>query len=305
MHRIGELLAVIGDADTAADEVDSFVAGFERQVPEEAGSEAGAESKRVSVGGREIAFDEVGSGDATPVLFIHGFTGDRSNWLFNRDVLSEGRRTVALDLPGHGESEKDVGGGTVDGLAELIAGFMKEVGLERALLVGHSLGGGIAIRLAKQHPQRVAGLALISSFGLGGALSRKFVDDLLAADRRKGMKEALKHLFADDGALTRDMVNDMLAYKRLDGVQEALDRLALNALSEEANGALRRDFEALEMSVLVLHGAKDQVIAPPELDDVQLVANVQLVADAGHMPHMEKSGEVNEALRRFAEKLSA
>ncbi|MEM8826966.1 MAG: alpha/beta fold hydrolase, partial [Pseudomonadota bacterium] len=164
--------------------------------------------------------------------------------------------------------------------------------LPRAIVIGHSLGGGIAIALAGRHPDRVAGLVLLSSMGTGGALDRGFIDDFLAADRRGAMKSVLKRLFADESLVTRDMVADMLAYRRLDGVTEALDRIALGALSEDSAGKLTERRAALTQPVLILHGAEDEVIAPP-------ASGATLIEGAAHMPHMEAAAACNEAIRNF------
>jgi pimeloyl-ACP methyl ester carboxylesterase len=94
------------------------------------------------------------------VLFIHGFGGDLDNWLFNLDALAEKNRVFALDLPGHGQSTPKVPGTTLADLAGFVGKFMDAVSIDRAHLVGHSMGGGIAAAVAARRPELVRAAVL-------------------------------------------------------------------------------------------------------------------------------------------------
>jgi pyruvate dehydrogenase E2 component (dihydrolipoamide acetyltransferase) len=295
VRPIGSLLAVIGPEATPAAEIDAFVGGFVVEVPETEEAAAAAPLS-VEVGGRTLSYIEAGdhASDALPLLLVHGFSGDKDNWLFNIADLASARRVVALDLPGHGASSKDVDDGSIAALTDSVAGFMDAIGMRRAVVVGHSLGGGVAIELAAGRPDRIAGVVLLSAFGTGNPVNRQFIDELLAADRRKEMKAALRFLFADESLVSRDMVEALLAYRRLDGVQAALDALALNALSDASAAALDAKRRTLTMPVMVLHGDKDAVIAAPGHGET---------LPTGHMPHMEAAAEVNRRIRQFVAEL--
>ena len=110
---IGGLLAVLAPPEVAAAAIEAFVAGF--AAPEIAGehaAEADAPALReIEIGGRRLRYLEIGGGDGPPVVLIHGFGGDLNTWMFTQPVLAEGRRAIALDLPGHGGSAKVVGAG--------------------------------------------------------------------------------------------------------------------------------------------------------------------------------------------------
>ena len=127
--------------------------------------EAEVPTRTVEVGGRRLRHLAQGDGPGTPVVLLHGFGGDLNNWLFNSEKLAEGRTAYALDLLGHGESVKDVGRGNLDSFVETLGGFLDAVGVERAHLVGHSMGGAVALAYAIEHPERVASLTLIDSAG--------------------------------------------------------------------------------------------------------------------------------------------
>src|SRR5205814_969259 len=101
-----------------------------------------------------------------PILFLHGFGADLNAWMFNQPVLAEKHATYALDLPGHGGSGKAVGAGDAGVLTAAVTDFMAAAAIARAHLIGHSLGGALALRVAQAHPDRVASLTLIAPAGL-------------------------------------------------------------------------------------------------------------------------------------------
>src|SRR5436305_388744 len=146
---IGALLAVVAPAEVPEAEIDAFVGAF---VAPEPAAEAAAEDTiaphDIDAGGKRLRVLELGGGDAVPVVLIHGFGADLNGWMFTQPALAEGRRAVALDLPGHGGSVKEVGSGDAVGFAAAIADALDALGIDKAHLVGHSTGGAIAATLA-------------------------------------------------------------------------------------------------------------------------------------------------------------
>ena len=101
---IGALLAVIAPSDTPAAEIDAFVAQFVVVEPSDDAAEDAAPvaPRELQALGRTLRCLELGNGDGVPVLLLHGFGADLNSWMFNQPALCEGRRTLALELPGHG-----------------------------------------------------------------------------------------------------------------------------------------------------------------------------------------------------------
>src|SRR5690606_9859516 len=119
-----------------------------------------------------------------------------------------------------GQSSKAVGDGSVAALAEVVIAFMDALDIGSATLIGHSLGGAIALQTAIAHPERVAALALIAPAGLGRAINTAYLDGFIACDNRKEMKTLLQELVADPELVSRSLVADMLQFKRIDGVPQ-------------------------------------------------------------------------------------
>src|ERR1017187_512840 len=115
--------------------------------------------------GRELAYVTGGEGPA--VLLIHGIGGDWRTWEQVLDGLARRHRVVAVDLPGHGSSSKSAGDCSLGALANALRDLGGALGIERATVVGHSLGGGVAMQFSYQFPERCERLVLVSSGGLG------------------------------------------------------------------------------------------------------------------------------------------
>src|SRR5580704_2246108 len=225
---VGALLAVVAPEAVADSDIDTFVSGF--AVPEpsaEAAVDAEAASPReLEAGGLRLRYLALGESDRIPVLLLHGFGADLNTWMFTQPALAEGRRVIALDLPGHGGSTKQLDHADVESLATIVDHALKALGIERLHLVGHSMGGGIAIAFASREPERVATLTLISSAALGPEINAAFIDGFVRAARRREAIEALNLLVHDPALVSRTMIEDVLRYKRLDGVPEALAAFA-------------------------------------------------------------------------------
>lgn len=107
-------------------------------------------------------------GDGPALVLLHGVGASRRTWEAVLPLLAErGRRFVALDLPGHGRSEPGRGDYSLGAFASLVRDLLDHEGLERAVVVGHSLGGGVGLQFGYQFPERCAGLVLVASGGLG------------------------------------------------------------------------------------------------------------------------------------------
>ena len=296
---VGGMLGVIADASVSDEEIDAYVEEFQANfVPseEEAG---GPEPETVEIVGKNIQYLKLGEGEGVPLVLLHGFGGDINIWVFNQEALAEGGRTVyAVDLPGHGGSTKDVGEGDLASLVRVVEGFMGEMGVEKAHLFGHSMGGAVAASLAVQHPEKVQSLSLIASAGLGEEINGDYIEGFIAANRRKEMKNALGLLFATPDLVNRQLVNDVIRFKRLDGVDEALRKLADN-LFPNGKQADVPDLSGVEVPMLVVWGREDKIVPVAHSENAPTNARVEVLDDTGHMPQMEAAGQTNRLIEEF------
>ncbi|GAA4336323.1 acetoin dehydrogenase dihydrolipoyllysine-residue acetyltransferase subunit [Variovorax defluvii] len=291
------LLGVLAPEEVSDAQIDAYVAAYETPADDEDEESTASAYQFAGVDGLRVRYARKGSGAQT-VLFIHGFGGDLDNWLFNLDALADSHTVVALDLPGHGQSSPRLPGTTLAALAGFVARFMDALGIEDAHLVGHSMGGGVAAQLALDAPRRVRSLTLIAGAGLGDEVNNGYTEGFVRAQSRRELKPVVELLFADPDLASRQMLDDLLAYKRLDGVAEALDALGASLF---ADGRQReqpgRRLDAKSLPLLVLWGEQDRIIPPAHAQQAPAGAKVHVLTGAGHMPQMEKAGEVNALLK--------
>jgi pyruvate dehydrogenase E2 component (dihydrolipoamide acetyltransferase) len=303
--RVGEdvpvsgTIALIAPAEVSDDDLDAAVSAaravIDAGVPDDAAAEPVLQT--ADVGGRKISYAGAGQ-DGDVVLLIHGYGGDRNSWLFVQEPLAARHRVYALDLPGHGTSAKDVGDGSVGILADAVAGVLDALGAERAHLVGHSMGGAVALAVAAGDLRRIASLTLIAPSGFGPEINAGYLRGFADAQTRRELKPLVSQLFADETLVTRQLVDDLLGYKRLDGVDQALQTLLATLLDGDEQ---RTDSAAAiaaiggAVPITVIWGAEDRVIPAAQAEAVAGAVR-HLLDEAGHMPHMERPAQVLAAI---------
>lgn len=297
---VGALIGIIAPATVDDTAIDAVVAEFAATFVPEAADESGPAPVVLSVGGRTVNTLTMGQGDATPAVLVHGFAADLTTWMFTQPALAEARRVLAFDLPGHGDSDKEVGGGDVGFFATTLAGVLDAAGIARAHLVGHSLGGAIALHFALDAPERVASLTLIAPAGLGGRIDGGFIAALVAAERRRPALEALARLVADPALVGRDMVERFLRYKRLDGVAAALAAIAGQlADGDRQKIDLGGRLAGLRVPLLLIEGTDDAIVAPTATGLLPARSERHRIDQAGHLAHMERVTPINSIISSF------
>ena len=302
IHPVGALLGVLGEtSDADADRIDEFVREFQEHfsaTAAEAGTADVLEPVTVDVAGRRMRYLEMGAGEETVVL-IHGMGGDLNGWLFNQPVLAERFRVLALDLPAHGGSEKTVESGSLEELAAAVIGVLDVAGIERAHLVGHSLGGAVAVQMAAAAAGRVRSLTLIGSAGAGTVVNRSYIEGFIAANRRKEIKPVMQQLFADPSLVNREMINDVLKAKRLEGAEACWRAIAEQAIFAVEGVSPEAVLGGLPMPVQVIWGSEDQIAMLPDTERLPENVALHVLDGVGHMPQLESAGKVNELISTF------
>lgn len=296
---VGSLLGVIAAPSVPDAEIDAFVAEFQATFVPEAEEEGEAGAEGVNLDGRTIRYARRGEG-GEPLVLLHGFGGDLNGWLFNLEALAADRTVIALDLPGHGGSTKDVRSGDLESFVEVVSAFLDAAGLERAHLAGHSLGGAVAVGLALMRPEAIASLTLIASAGLGPEINADYIEGFMAGRSRREMAPLLEFLFADPEAVTRQLVEDVLRYKRLDGVEEAL-RTVAGCFFPGGRQAyeLAAPLAEAAVPILAIWGRDDRIVPVAHAATLPARAHVEILDGRGHSPHLEAAGDVNRLIGEF------
>jgi len=296
---VGGLIGISADESIPSTEVDAFVAKFQANFVPEAEEEAEKgqlQIRTVEVDRKAYRVGTLGDlGSGRPVVLIHGFSGDLDNWLFNLDALHAEAPVVALELPGHGASSKDLETGSLGELADVLARILEKLAVSAATLVGHSLGGAVAMRIANDRPQLARSLVLLAPAGLpGSSIADDFIKGIVEAQQARQLLPALKMLFADESLATRELAEEMMKYKRLDGVDEALAMIAGQMQAGDQFAELAGKLADLPPTTVIL-GRDDRVVSAP--DRASLPASWTVIElESGHMLHMEQASEVNKLM---------
>ena len=254
------------------------------------------------VGGLRVRYADRGFGDSV-VLLLHGFGGDLDNWMFNLDSLAEKHRLLALDLPGHGQSVKTNVDPSLSGMATFVRKFLDVLSVSSVHVVGHSMGGAIAMQLASDSPETVKSLGLICSAGLGPDINSDYLRGFVEAQSQQELKLVLEQLFADESLVNLQLVNNLLNYKRMDGVEASLNALSETLISAGEQTFLTDNIVASGIPVLVIWGKQDRIIPVSHAQNYSAAGGscveVEIFDSAGHMVQMEKAYDVNRSLLNF------
>jgi pimeloyl-ACP methyl ester carboxylesterase len=180
--------------------------------------------------GVTLRFDEAGEGDPA-IVFVHGWCCSRGNWRRQVAHFSRSHRVIALDQRGHGESDKPDQDYTVGGFVDDLAWFIGDRGLDRPVIVGHSMGGVIAMNLARKHPDIARGIVMVDapSTPLPEPLQPVAQSTLAAmrGDAYKQVAEGFIRTFMFDTNSPPDLVEELIS-----AMSEAPQRLMHTALTD-------------------------------------------------------------------------
>lgn len=287
----GALLGILADASVSEEALDAFADSFLVTLPDEDGEEESG-PHTADVDGMTISYQRKGSGN--PVVLVHGFGGNAAGWAFVQDALASSHDTIALDLPGHGASAKEIRDGSLAGQAEVVARFIAALGLTKVDLVAHSMGGGVALALAQARPDLVGAMVLIAPMGLGEEINGGYLAGFISAEKQRDIGKVLGELFADPNLVNRQMIDEIQRFKRVDGVQAALESIAAAIAPGGRQGAdLAGALAAHAGPIAVIWGEQDRIVPPTAAP----AATVHLLPAVGHMPQAEAAAKVVEITR--------
>jgi 3-oxoadipate enol-lactonase len=247
-----------------------------------------------------IGYAEAGSGDAAPLVFLHGVGSDKSVWHPQLAHFGKTRRAIAFDYPGYGDSDPAPEGTTRDDYAAAILSAMRELGVERAHVCGLSLGGVVAIAMHHAEPEACASLILADTFAAHPE-GRAIYERSLAGSRDlPAMAEArVDVLLAQpaDPAVRQEVVETM---SRIDPAAYRIGAEAVWLADQRDRAA------AIDVPALVLCGDEDRP-TPPDLSRElrAMIAGSQLVIipNAGHLTNLEQPNAFNGVVGDFIKAL--
>jgi pimeloyl-ACP methyl ester carboxylesterase len=271
--------------------------------------------RTVTLHGHGLSYLDSGTGPV--VLFIHGILGSHRNWAHLIDRIDDNHRVIVPDLFGHGESAKPVGDYSLGAHAATMRDLLDRLGIERVTLVGHSLGGGIAMEFYYLFPERVERLVLVASGGLG-----REVNPVLRSATLPGAEWFLPLIAS---AWVRARAETAGRVMSRVGWKPGSDITALwQGFTSLGDGESRRAFlattravidpggqivsahdylpDAVPIPTLIVWGSRDRMIPAWHAISAQQSipeCRVELFQRAGHFPHLDEPDRFAELLRDF------
>jgi pimeloyl-ACP methyl ester carboxylesterase len=267
----------------------------------------------VQVAGAPVNVIEMGEGDA--IVFIHGLSGAWVNWLENIPHFARSHRVIAMDLPGFGHSPMPVDGISISGYGRIVDELLDTLGIERAVIVGNSMGGFIGAEVALQFATRVEKLVLVSAAGLSIEHQRnepvlrvlERLDNLLiftggwaatrseTLSRRPRMRRQIMRLVADrPELLPAPLIAEQVKGSGTPGFVPALDALT--------DYPIRDRLGEIECPVLVVWGEEDRLVPVRDAYEFgRLIsdAQVEVWPGTGHVAMLERPAAFNALVERF------
>jgi pimeloyl-ACP methyl ester carboxylesterase len=273
-------------------------------------TEPGGRILRLNDGEMQVV--ERGPRSGSPIVLIHCFSCAMDWWDGMLPMLERRHRVIAVDLLGHGGSEKPGSGYTPHNQARVVSEALERLQVRDAEVVGHSLGGAVTVALAQEHPQLVGKAVIVdmspdNSYGDLGFIAGLAFQPVLG--------EALWRIKPDFSI--RDGLGVAFApgYDVPDAFVEDVKRLTYTAYDESPSGvddflgeeSLDRRMKASGKPLMVLMGAEEQIVDDPQRALAQYkgsvpTAQTHLIQGAGHSPNVEKPRETAELVLRFAQR---
>lgn len=250
--------------------------------------------------GQAVHVRQMGGGAGLPLLLVHGFGGSVSNWQLTQQAQATNRRVIAFDLPGHGQSSALEEAPTLARLTQVTEHVLACMGVQQAHVLGHSLGGGIALSLCGLNPARVASLSLLAPAGLGRYVNKAFITGFVEAHTVADMAAAMGMAVYDPRLIGRKVAEFLVQSRAAPGAREALRAIAGACFpnAEQAND-LRPLLQSLPCPAQIIWGADDRVLPVTQAQGLPEQRPCHVLPRTGHLPHIERAGEVNVMVRAF------
>jgi pimeloyl-ACP methyl ester carboxylesterase len=257
-------------------------------------------------------------GEGTPIILIHGFASSVVTWYRNMDDLARDHRVYAIDLKGWGLSDKPSEGDySLLAQAHHVRSFMRAVGIERAVIAGHSMGGTVAVNFAVEYPEAALGIVLVDPAG-----ARRFPYLWLMSSAmevpwlRRWAKVGMEYAMTNESLITSGMPRAyhdaqnltpwlkraLWAPMNTHGFEDAFLNLTRDARHSHVHGRAH----LVQCPTLILWGEGDMVVSPADAQFfLAHIANSRLVLleNAGHLPHEERAEDVNRLIQEFVAEL--
>lgn len=248
-------------------------------------------------------------GEGTPIVFLHPFSTNRNIWHFQTFAFAENYRCIIVDHRGHGSSDKPTAGYAIEEQAADVIAIMDDAGIDKAVLVGNSIGGMIAMQVNLDAPERVIGNLILSSGTNLAAGMPPEAGEAFQQDWRAAFAGLLEGTLSEKSKKDKPELMDLLRgyYMTDDNFTEDVFVGSSSDPSGVFNWNITSTIGNIARPTLVIAGVEDQattVEANQFLSDNIPNAELKIVENVGHFYQLERPSDFNDELRGFLSKLS-
>jgi pimeloyl-ACP methyl ester carboxylesterase len=249
--------------------------------------------------GVTLRYTDTGTGDRA-LVFVHGWTCEKGNWRYQIPHFSARHRCIALDQRGHGASDKPDQDYTVDGFVDDLAWFIRDLRLDRPVLIGHSMGGTVSFNLIRRQPEIARGLVMVDSLQVPIPSDMRPMTEGLIAGLQSPAYKTVAEGFARTGFFNESSPQ-RLVEELVPCIADAPQRLMHTAIASLLDEKVMQP-GAPPVPTLFLR-ASTQFASEEELRERYPGIDVHTL-EAAHFVQLEKPDETNTLIDRFLEKLT-
>jgi len=261
--------------------------------------------KDVTVLTYKIHYWEAGRG--APILLLHGTGGEGARWMPNITALAADFHVFAIDQIGFGQSDKPLTNYHSGVMAQFAVGFLKAVGVQKATMMGQSMGAGVAMYIAVNYPQLVDHLVLVDGGGFRSANAEAqpqgapnwHARQIANSATKEESLEYLKLLYYDHSRITDQLVEDNLILRLKSAF--TIDKLS-EAGAKGLGGITEEQVHSLHVPTLIVWGIQDKIANPAGADRLNAAipgSRKVMIDKASHYPFIEQADQFNRIVREF------
>ena len=253
----------------------------------------------------QFFYTKQGNSEAKAIVFLHGFLEDHSIWKGLADRLSDDYCVIAIDLLGHGKTSTIADVHTMELMAEEVKIVLEKLSVKNCTLVGHSMGGYVALAFAELYPEMVEGLVLMNSTPLPDSEEKKANRDrvlkVIEKDKNLFVRTAVTNLFAEDNKL---LFSEALEKLIAIGIATSDEGIKAAAMGMKGRPDRTEVFEKLSAKKHIIMGKNDALIPYEAMIEIaNRVGATYTLLSGGHLSYIENETATIEALRLFMKQL--
>jgi pimeloyl-ACP methyl ester carboxylesterase len=250
-----------------------------------------------------ISFSDIGKG--TAVVLLHGFLENKTMWKDLVPSLAEKNRVISIDLLGHGETDCLGYIHSMEENAEIVNAILSHLRIRKAVFIGHSMGGYVALAFAELYLNRVKGLVLLNSTALEDSVERKINRDRAIKAVKQNyinfVRMSIANLFSENN---RDLLKNEIENVKLEALKTPLQGIVASLEGMKIRKDRQFILKETDFPKLLILGEKDGVLLYKDNASQIEATNTELISfPDGHMSHIENKEELEKVIASFLRKI--